>query len=163
MEVTIIRLSRPLIINTETIRDNYFQTVYGFLIPEKYKPTDKRYIDDYVRYLCGMHCYSNGDNFFTISYDARGVPRIPAAGRLHDGGRPQPCRKRPSNPAFTARAALFLSLRRGKDARQSGSSDSRGHGYPPARRTDQPPGSARHGVAGGLPAAFQGDSPHHQP
>ena len=74
MEVTVIRLSRPLLINTAKNKDDYLQTVYGFLIPEKYQPISQRFIDDYVRYLCGMHCYSNGDNFFSISFDLRGVP-----------------------------------------------------------------------------------------
>lgn len=84
MEVTVIRLSRPLLINTAKNKDDYLQTVYGFLIPEKYQPISQRFIDDYVRYLCGMHCYSNGDNFFTISFDLRGVPDwVDKKGNIH--------------------------------------------------------------------------------
>lgn len=84
MEVTIIRLSRPLLINTARYNEEYLQTVYGFLIPEKYQPKDQRDIDDYVRYLCGMHCYSNGDNFFTISFDLRGIPDwVDKRGNIH--------------------------------------------------------------------------------
>ena len=31
-------------------------------------------VKDYVGYLAGLHCISNGDNYFTSSYELRGVP-----------------------------------------------------------------------------------------
>jgi hypothetical protein len=74
MEVTIVRFSRPLLINTAGCNSDFMQPVYGFLIPEPAYSLDPDKLHDYVGYLCGMHCYSNGDNYFTISYEERGVP-----------------------------------------------------------------------------------------
>ena len=76
MEVQLVRLSRPLLFATDRYMDgkSYFQTVYGFLVQEKAKPADPVRLNQYVGYLAGLHCISNGDNYFSISFEERGVP-----------------------------------------------------------------------------------------
>lgn len=76
MEAKIVRFSRPLLIRTCTYKDDYlYQTVYGFWLPEKIDltdPTDKMRMEQYIGYLCGLHCWSSGDNYFTLK-DGRWV------------------------------------------------------------------------------------------
>ena len=77
MEAQVVRFSRPLLIETSHYQDDspFFQTVYGFRIQDRLTPVDPIKLDDYVGYLCGLHCVvSDGDDFFTISYDERGLP-----------------------------------------------------------------------------------------
>ena len=80
MEAKIVRFSRPLLIRTCTYKDDYlYQTIYGFWLPERIDltdPTDKMRMEQYMGYLCGLHCWSSGfgtnDGFFTIK-DGRWV------------------------------------------------------------------------------------------
>ena len=77
MKAQVVRFSRPLLIETSHYQDDspFFQTVYGFRIQDRLTPADPIKLDDYVGYLCGLHCVvSDGDDFFTISYDERGLP-----------------------------------------------------------------------------------------
>lgn len=84
MEVSVVRLSRPLLLAIDTHKDrNYFQTIYGYVIKEQ-DCINPVYVKDYVGYLAGLHCISNGDNYFTISYDLRGVPDwADKSGKVH--------------------------------------------------------------------------------
>ena len=83
MEAKIVRFSRPLLIRTCTYKDDYlYQTIYGFWLPEKIDltdPTDKMRMEQYMGYLCGLHCWSSGDDYFTIK-DGRWVDEI---GQVH--------------------------------------------------------------------------------
>ena len=80
MEVNIIRFSRPLLIRVDKNMDDYFyQTIYGFWLPERVNlsdPTDKMRMEHYIGYLAGLHFWSSGlgpeDGFFTIK-DGRWV------------------------------------------------------------------------------------------
>ncbi len=75
MEVQLVRLSRPLLLATGRYKDGYlYQTVYGFLVQESSMPIDPEKLNHYVGYLAGLHCVSNGDGYFSISYEERGVP-----------------------------------------------------------------------------------------
>ena len=71
MEATAVKFNRPLFI--ERAKD-YFQTIYGIVVNGELSTINPDYLNDYVGYLAGMHCLSNGDNYFTISYEQRGVP-----------------------------------------------------------------------------------------
>lgn len=71
MREQLVRLSRPLLIADNKKR---YRTVYGFLIQENIAPADPLKVRHYVGYLAGLHCVSNGDDYFTISYDRRGAP-----------------------------------------------------------------------------------------
>ena len=70
MEVKVVRFSRPLLIRTSWYNDDYqYQTIYGFWLPEHVEPQDpidKMRMEQYFGYLCGLHCWSSGDGFFTI-------------------------------------------------------------------------------------------------
>ena len=70
MEVKIVRFSRPLLIRTSWYMDDYqYQTIYGFWLPEHVEPKDpigQMRLEQYIGYLCGLHCWSSGDGFFTI-------------------------------------------------------------------------------------------------
>lgn len=76
MEAMFVRFSRPLLIRMGRYKeDYYYQTVYGFLVPENYKEhPDLTKLDQYCGYLCALHCWGDGDNDFTVSYERRGVP-----------------------------------------------------------------------------------------
>ena len=76
MKVQLVRLSRPLLLAADRYMDgnSYYQAVYGFLVQEKAKPADPVRLNQYVGYLAGLHCISNGDNYFSISFEERGVP-----------------------------------------------------------------------------------------
>ncbi len=73
MEVTVVRLSRPLLLSDKKGDEQLYKTIYGFVVKEKCDMTPDC-IQDYVGYLAGLHCISNGDNFFTINYEFRGLP-----------------------------------------------------------------------------------------
>ena len=70
MEVKVVRFSRPLLIRTSWYQENYqYQTIYGFWLPEHVEPQDpvgQMRMEQYIGYLCGLHCWSSGDGFFTI-------------------------------------------------------------------------------------------------
>ena len=85
MEVTIVRFNRPLLIRMDNgKRDPFFQTVYGFVINEDDVRVDHQRVDDYVGYLAGMHEFSNGSDWFSISYEFRGLPDwIDKKGKVH--------------------------------------------------------------------------------
>lgn len=74
MEARIVRLSRPLLIRVCDYKDDYFyQTIYGFWLPERVDltdPIDEMRMEQYMGYLAGLHTWSSGfgpeDGFFTI-------------------------------------------------------------------------------------------------
>ena len=74
MEVRIARFSRPLLMRVDRYNDDYFyQTIYGFKLPDKVDltdPTDEMRMEQYMGYLAGLHIWSSGfgteDGFFTI-------------------------------------------------------------------------------------------------
>ena len=80
MEVKIVRFSKPILIRTCKFKEDYFyQTVYGFQLPERVDltdPTDKMRMEQYIGYLAGLHFWSSGlgaeEGFFTIK-DGRWV------------------------------------------------------------------------------------------
>ena len=80
MEVRIVRLSKPLLIRVCRYKDDYYyQTIYGFQVPDIVDlsdPTDKMRMEQYMGYLAGLHYWSSGlgteDGFFTIK-DGRWV------------------------------------------------------------------------------------------
>lgn len=75
MEVTVIRLNRPLLLLAEEQgEEHYYKTIYGFIVKERRDYLNPDDIMNYVGYLAGLHCFSNGDNYFTISCELRGVP-----------------------------------------------------------------------------------------
>lgn len=82
-----MRFSRPLLIRTCTYKDDYlYQTIYGFWLPEKIDltdPTDKMRMEQYMGYLCGLHCWSSGDDYFTIK-DGRWVDKTGVAHTKQD-------------------------------------------------------------------------------
>ena len=71
MEVQLVRLNRPLMVANENHR---YKVFYGFQIQDDIKPADPGRLYHYIGYLAGIHCISNGDDSFTISYERRGVP-----------------------------------------------------------------------------------------
>lgn len=74
MEARIVRFSRPLLIRVCDYKDDYFyQTIYGFWLPERVDltdPIDEMRMEQYMGYLAGLHIWSSGfgteDGFFTI-------------------------------------------------------------------------------------------------
>ena len=80
MEVKIVRFSRPLLIRVHRHNDDYYyQTIYGFWLPDKVDitdPYDQMRLEQYMGYLAGLHFWSSGlgpeDGFFTIK-DVRWV------------------------------------------------------------------------------------------
>ena len=74
MEARIVRFSRPLLIRVCDYKDDYFyQTIYGFWLPERVDltdPIDEMRMEQYMGYLAGLHLWSSGfgteDGFFTI-------------------------------------------------------------------------------------------------
>ena len=74
MEVKIVRFSRPLLIRVDRYKDDYYyQTIYGFQLPDRVDLTDpiaKMMMEQYMGYLAGLHFWSSGfgpeDGFFTI-------------------------------------------------------------------------------------------------
>ena len=80
MEVRVVRLSRPLLMRVSKYGDDYYyQTIYGFWLPERIDltdPTDKMRLEQYIGYLAGLHFWSSGletaAGFFSIQ-DGRWV------------------------------------------------------------------------------------------
>ena len=80
MEVKIVRLSRHFLIRVDRCCDDYFyQTIYGFWLPDKVDltdPYDEMRMEQYMGYLAGLHFWSSGlgpeDGYFTIK-DVRWV------------------------------------------------------------------------------------------
>lgn len=80
MEVKVVRLSRPILIRVCKYKEDYFyQTVFGFQLPESVDltdSTDKMRMEQYIGYLAGLHYWSSGlgteEGFFTIK-DGRWV------------------------------------------------------------------------------------------
>lgn len=80
MEVKVVRFSKPILVRNCRYKDDYYyQTVYGFQLPEKVDLTDpinKMRMEQYIGYLAGLHYWSSGleteDGFFTIK-DGRWV------------------------------------------------------------------------------------------
>ncbi len=87
MEAQVVRFSRPLLIRVDKYKDDYFyQTIYGFWLPDKVDLTDpitKMRIEQYMGYLAGLHFWSSGfgteDGFFTI----QGGRWVDEAGEAH--------------------------------------------------------------------------------
>lgn len=75
MEVTIIRLSRPLLLANDKYKDDYtYQTIYGFIIRQPIQDVNLNRVEEYVGYLAGLHRVFSGSDDFTITWEARGVP-----------------------------------------------------------------------------------------
>ena len=87
MEVRIARFSRPLLMRVDRYNDDYYyQTIYGFKLPNRVDltdPTDEMRMEQYVGYLAGLHIWSSGfgpeDGFFTI----QGGRWVDEAGEAH--------------------------------------------------------------------------------
>lgn len=74
MEVKLVRFSRPLLIRVDDYKDDYFyQTIYGFWLKGNTDP-DPVKLNQYVGYLCGLHDWASGGDYFTVSCEMRGVP-----------------------------------------------------------------------------------------
>ena len=74
MEARIIRFSRPLLVRVDDYNDDYYyQTIYGFWLRENTDP-DPVMLNQYVGYLCGLHDWSSGGDYFTVNCELRGVP-----------------------------------------------------------------------------------------
>ena len=76
MEVTIIRLSRPLLLPSARTEKGYlYNTIYGFVIERPIKDDILNKAEDYAGYLGAMHLHYNGsDKDFTINKEFRGEP-----------------------------------------------------------------------------------------
>ena len=76
--VKTVRFSRPLLLVSSMYQNkNYYQTIYGFVIPEHLDLDDtgnQEKLEQYVGYLCSHSCWANGDNFFTFTTEERGIP-----------------------------------------------------------------------------------------
>lgn len=70
MEASIVRFSRPLLIKVDK---SMYQTIYGFWLTGKIDPSPAR-LNQYVGYLCGLHDWSSGGDYFTVSTEVRGEP-----------------------------------------------------------------------------------------
>ena len=87
MKAKIVRLSRPLLIRVDRYKDDYYyQTIYGFQVPDRVDLTDpivKMRMEQYMGYLAGLHFWSSGfgpeDGFFTI----QGGRWVDEAGEAH--------------------------------------------------------------------------------
>ena len=87
MEARIVRFSRPLLLRVCDYKDDYFyQTIYGFWLPERVDltdPIDEMRMEQYMGYLAGLHIWSSGfgteDGFFTI----KGGRWVDETGEVH--------------------------------------------------------------------------------
>ena len=87
MKARIVRFSRPLLIRVCDYKDDYFyQTIYGFWLPERVDltdPIDEMRMEQYMGYLAGLHIWSSGfgieDGFFTI----KGGRWVDETGEVH--------------------------------------------------------------------------------
>lgn len=62
---------------------DYYHAVYGFVIKGK---IDNQYdnLDCYVGYLASLHDVSNGGNYFSITFEKRGMPDwVDGRGHIH--------------------------------------------------------------------------------
>ena len=84
MEVKLVRFSRPLLIRVGGYKDDYlYQTIYGFWLPKNNDP-DPVILNQYVGYLCGLHNWASGGDYFTVSCEMRGVPDwVDKSGHTH--------------------------------------------------------------------------------
>lgn len=83
VEMTIVRLSRPLLLLAD---ENEYETIYGFVIDGNVDVKRiKHQIDNYVRYLAGMHYWANGGDVFEVSYKRNAyIPNwVDKAGFIH--------------------------------------------------------------------------------
>ena len=74
MEVSIVRLNRPLLIR---MGRDFYQTVYGFLTKEEIPKEQLPKLDDYVGYLAALNEVSNGGDCFTVACEESGSVPIP--------------------------------------------------------------------------------------
>lgn len=76
MGVTVVRLSRPLLLVSGRLLGEYsYKTIYGFIINRPIQDVNLNRVDDYAGYLAALHLFFNGSGKdFTISWEARGVP-----------------------------------------------------------------------------------------
>lgn len=78
MEVkNVIRLSRPLLLPSETYNEGYlYKTIYGFVTESEIDDVTINDIDRYVGYLAALHLYYNGNQGrdFSINKEFRGLP-----------------------------------------------------------------------------------------
>ena len=83
--VTIVKLSRPLLLVTGQYQDGYlYQTVYGCVVPSSLGDMAYYKVHDYVGYLAGLHCWANGYKLFNINFEIRGVPDwVDKKGKVH--------------------------------------------------------------------------------
>lgn len=73
MEVKLVRFSRPLLLRVDNYKNDYlYKTIYGFWLPED-MDFDPVKIDHYVGYLCGLHDWSSGGDFFAVNSEWNGV------------------------------------------------------------------------------------------
>lgn len=84
MEVKLVRFNRPLLIRVDDYKDDYlYQTIYGFWLKGNTDP-DPVKLNQYVGYLCGLHDWSSGGDYFTVSCEKRGVPDwVDKRGNIH--------------------------------------------------------------------------------
>ena len=83
--VTVIKLSRPLLLVTGQYQDGYlYETIYGCVIPSCLGDYAYYEVCDYVGYLAGLHCWANGIKMFNITFEPRGVPDwVDKKGKVH--------------------------------------------------------------------------------
>ena len=73
--VTVIKLSRPLLLVTGENQEGYiYKVIYGCVVPENLGVMAYYRVHDYVGYLAGLHCWANGYKLFNITFEPRGVP-----------------------------------------------------------------------------------------
>lgn len=72
MEVKLVRFSRPLLLRVDNYKDDYlYQTIFGFWLPDDMDFTPV-ILKQYVNYLCGIHDWSSGGNFFSVNNEWSG-------------------------------------------------------------------------------------------
>ena len=83
--VTVARLSRPLLLVMDKCQDEYlYHTIFGFVIPYNLGEDAYYKVYDYVGYLAGLHCWSNGHKLFSVTFEPRGVPDwVDKKGKVH--------------------------------------------------------------------------------
>lgn len=72
--VTVIKLSRPLLLVTGENKEGYiYQVTYGCIVPGNLGVMAYYRVHDYVGYLAGLHCWANGYKLFNITFEPRGI------------------------------------------------------------------------------------------
>lgn len=76
MEVTVIRLNRPLMLMRSTAEEESYRykTIYGFVIQDPIKEVNFNKVEEYTGYLGALHMHFSGWNDFTINKEYRGLP-----------------------------------------------------------------------------------------